>query len=251
MGEALNSSRVRGIGLATAAAAFWNGLGNKVVTIDEDGDWSVNLTTDRSILSVEKLNLLFKPTNTITGKQINEDYSVPSSVFIAGNAFFNSTSLSGIESISRDANFSYSVLPYPKLNEEQQDYYTTNDNTYCATFGIPQCAADPNFSAFMIEVLSWKSHTTTYPAYTETICKVRGSYDADCYEMLELTLSGLTYDFGLMYSLGLRTDILLKSILEEGQQITSLYEGVKVATEGTADSPGKLPSMLATIANLD
>lgn len=232
-----------------ASAAFWNGCGNKVVSFDDEGNWSVTVANEHSVSSIDKLRGLFNGEVSFVGNKMGS-YDDPWNSFTGSKAFFCSATLGGIESLASTVTFAYTALPYPKFDADQTGYYTTNDNTYCATFGIPQCAAEPDFSAFMVEALSWKSHTTTYPTYMETICKVRGSYDPICYEMLELTLDGLTFDFGLMYSLGLRTNILLKSILENGE-ITSLYAEVKTATEGDANTPGKLPTMLDTIATLD
>ena len=236
-----------------APSVFWTGLGNKTISFDEEGNWSVNLASDRSILSVDKLKLLFNAESSFTGNHFGT-YDDPYDTFISNRAFFFGSSLSGIKSVSENAPFAYSVIPYPKFDADQQEYYTTNDNVYCSTFGVPQCAADANFSGFMIEVLSWRSHTTTYPAFTETVCKVRGSYDAVCYEMLELTLKGLTFDFGLMYSIGTKPGprtILVNSIMQPETAISTEYKKVQEAMEGTSDSPGKLPNLLTVIANLD
>ena len=233
------------------AAAFWSALGNKMVTVNKDGEWSVDVANEHSVNSISKLqkiftddNMFFQPGRWKVGDET--DWSTAYTTFIGKKAFYQASSLSTIVNLGEDADFSYTVLPFPKYDADQTEYYTTNDNTYCSTFGVPTCAMDPDFSAFMIEVLSWKSHTTTYPAYMETMCKVRSSYDATCAEMMELVLGGLTYDFGLVYTgLGLKTNVLLVSIYEK-RDITVLYDGVKESVESA-----KLPGMIDTIMNLE
>ena len=214
-----------------AAAAFWNALGNEVVSIDENGNWSVEVANEHSKDSITELRKLFNDNVSFVGDKFG-DYSDARNTFIDSRTLFMSDSLSAIEVIGAKATFSFTALPFPKYNAEQPQYYTTNDNTYCATFGIPTCAADVHFSGFMVEVLSWQSSTTTYPAYYEVVCKVKKSYDMICAEMLDLVFEGLIFDFGLMYSnnINLKTDVLLKSIYET-EDIVGLYKGEETAAE--------------------
>lgn len=214
-----------------AAAAFWNALGNEVVAIDENENWTVEVANEHSIDSIAELRKLFSDNVSFVGDRFG-NYDDPIDTFIDSRALFMSSSLSAIEDIGAKATFSFTALPFPKYDAEQPQYYTTNDNTYCATFGIPTCAADVDFSGFMVEVLSWQSSTTTYPAYYEVVCKVKKSYDMVCAEMLDLVFEGLIFDFGLMYSnyINLKSKILLESIYTT-KDITGLYEGVQTATE--------------------
>lgn len=213
------------------AAVFWNGFGNKIVSFDNNGQWSIDVANDRSISSIEKLRRLYDKDISFYGNQFG-DYSDGYNTFVAKKSLFMSNMLDTLQNLGSDADFAYCVLPYPMLNTEQGSYCTTNNNTYTATFGIPKSALEKDFSAFMIEVLSWRSHTTTYPMYYETMCKVRKSYDATCSEMVELVFTGLTFDFGLMYgsNIHLTTGVLLESIYTT-QDITSLYATKKTAAE--------------------
>jgi len=137
-------------------------------------------------------------------------------------------------------------LPYPMYDVEQGRYYTTNDNTYGATFGIPTCAADADFSAFMVEVLSWKSSDTTLTTYYNTVCKVKSSYDEVCAEMVDVVINSLVFDFGLVYGsqINLKTKILLESI-NTTKDISGLYNGVKTPTEN------KIENLFNSIEALD
>ena len=213
------------------SVAFWNALGNEVVAVNDDSTWSVEVANEHSVNCIAELRQLFNENVSFVGNRFGS-YDDSFDVFVANKALFMGGSLSSINSLGSKATFSYTALPFPKFDSAQKQYYTTNDNTYCATFGIPDCAADPDFSGFMIEVLSWQSSTTTFPTYYETVCKIKKSYDAVCAEMLDLVFDGLIFDFGLMYGnyINLKTNILMESIYTTSD-ITGLYEGVQSSTE--------------------
>ena len=214
-----------------ASYTIWKALGNDIVSINADGAFSVNLTTDHSVNSIEEVRKLFKSNLSFTGNKFG-NYSDPSNTFVAKKAMFFSGCLGSIENISREADFSFTALPFPKYDTEQTQYYTTNDNTYCATFGIPVCAKSTEFSGYMVEILSWKSHSTTFPEYYNILCKVKNSYDTECAEMLDLVFEGLVFDFGLLNSKSITSvrSSLEKSIMN-GKDIASEYESKKSIVE--------------------
>ena len=214
-----------------ASSTFWAALGNSIVTINDNGTFDVGLTKEHSVLSIDKTRKIFTESITFNENKFGS-YSDAFDTFIDERLLFLSETLSTIEKISPVADFSFTALPYPKYDAGQTQYYTTNDNTYCATFGVPTCAGDSSFSGFMIEVLSWKSHTTTFPEYYNVVCKVQNSYDTECAEMLDLVFDGLVFDFGLLNSQNIKgiRAMLEKSILK-GASITTEYDGSKTQVE--------------------
>ena len=213
-------------------STFWCSLGNESVSVDKLGNWTVNLATDHSVSSIDIVRSMMAPEVSFFENKFGS-YSDAMDVFVNKQCLFLSETLSAIEKISPDANFSFTALPYPKYDIEQTQYYTTNDNTFCATFGIPVCASDYTFSGFMVEVLSWQSHTTTYPEYYNVICKVRNSYDEECAEMVDRVFEGLVFDFGLLNGAnikGLRA--LIENSVYKSTSIATGYDGQKTAIMG-------------------
>ena len=188
------------------ATAFYTGMGNTLVDIkDPEGAYGQDILEDRSLNGMDIIKSLFdvRARNGFTGTEgtyWKQDYELPYDTFIDGRALFYAGTMGIIDSLAKEAEFAYTAITYPKYDEDQERYYTTNDNYYASTFGIPCTAFDFNFSGYMIEVLSWKSHTTTYPEYYQVKCLVRNSYDPVCAEMLQLNCESLVFDFGLMFS---------------------------------------------------
>ena len=214
-------------GLAAGGKAvvstFWSGLGNETVTVNDNGTWTVNFTTERSIYSIDAMRRVFDSDISFYENAFY-DNSDAHNVFVGGRCLFLSETLSAIEKINPEADFSFTVIPNPKYDTAQTRYYATNDNTYCATFGIPICASDCDFSGFMVETLSWQSHTTSLPEYYNEICKVQNSYDADCAEMVDLVFDSLVFDFGLLYGKNIKGFRgLLENSIFKGDDIVDNY----------------------------
>ena len=187
------------------ALAFYAGMANTLVKVGADGSYTVDIKSEYSLSCLDKIrSLLYVDDWTgFTGSESSrwtKDYDAPYDGFVEGRVMFLASSMDTISDLAADADFAYTAITFPKYDTMQERYYTTNDNTYCSTFGIPFAAADVDFAGYMIEVLSWKSHTTTYPEYYEVKCLVQKSYDPICAEMFQLNYEGLVYDFGLQYS---------------------------------------------------
>ncbi len=208
-----------------AVCSIWNSLGNEIVTVNADNTYSVNLTNDRSLKSIDAIEKLVAPNIAFQGNQFGT-YLDCFDTFIDERMLFMSETLGAIEDVSAEANFRFTAIPYPKLDTEQTQYYTTNDNTFCATFGIPVCAGDFSFSGFMVETLSWQSNKTTFPEYYNVACKVQNSYDAECAEMLDKIFEGLVFDFGLLYAQNIKhVRGLIENSLYKDKDITGEYAG--------------------------
>jgi len=222
----LNDEWAMTLGGKEAAVAFWSACGNLNVTFAGDGSWEITAASERSINTIEKIRDLFTDDMSFNGGRWN-DWSSSSNTFLAGRALFMTGGLSSIEYLGSDAQFSFSAIPFPKYDKDQENYITTNDNTYTATMAIPVCAEDADFTGFMIELLSWRSSTSTLPTYIELVCKVKKSYDATCAEMLDLILKGVTFDFGLINNAKTKSKVLLVALYDKSVDATSLYKTVE------------------------
>jgi hypothetical protein len=128
------------------------------------------MNNDHTIQSIDKvLELFASPSDTILssdweGKTENPG-PVAQYVFNDGRALFSA----GNTFSYRSSDFDSGILPYPKYDEKQENYYTLADNYYSMMFSIPSVCPDPNFSGFMLEVLSSESTDTSLRAFYDFI----------------------------------------------------------------------------------
>ena len=235
-----------------AALALYAGMGNTLVSLKDDNTYEIKITQDRSLSSLDWIKDMLDVFNWIgfTGSEHvvwPKDYDIPSNAFCDGRVLFYSGIMDSVEALSENADFAYTAITYPKYDVDQDHYYTTNDNMYCSTFGIPFNAEDMDFSGYMIELLSWKSHTTTYPEYYEIKCQVQKSYDPVCAEMLRLNYEGMVFDFGLLYCNTIKYKKMIETYTSDRsnlKNVTTLF------AENEKTSNAAIDSILSTVAKL-
>ncbi len=96
----------------------------------------------------------------------------------------------------------FGVLPTPKLNEAQDQYYSRVSTVYATCVAIPKNVKDPDMSAIITDALMQASTETTKYAYFETIMQDRKVADNDSSEMLQYIFDGRVYDLASIYHWG-------------------------------------------------
>ena len=113
----------------------------------------------------------------------------------------------------------FGVLPYPKWDEEQEDYHTYialgNATAYC----IP-ITADGAVSANILEALDYFGYKTIMPAYCDKTLKGKTVRDEESQAMLELIFSHVDCDFTQVYGFCFgdqkSPDLMLRMSLKNG-----------------------------------
>ena len=106
----------------------------------------------------------------------------------------------------------FGVLPVPKLDEAQEDYYSRVSTVYATCVAIPKNVADLEMSAIITDALMQASTTTTKTAYFETVMTDRKVQDDESAEMLEIIFAGRVYDLASIYHWGGASEADLSSI---------------------------------------
>lgn len=99
----------------------------------------------------------------------------------------------------RDMNATYTILPIPKWNEEQEVYCTNADDKF-TVFGLP-LTSEPNldFVSIIFEALCAESYKQVYPAYYDQALKGKYSSDATAAEMVDLIMAGRAFEFTFQF----------------------------------------------------
>ena len=128
----------------------------------------------------------------------------------------------------RDLETDYAILPCPKWDEAQQNYYTYVEGSHSIA-GVLTTAQDKEFVGCMMEALNAESWRTVRPAYYDSCLKYKGARDEDSVEMLDILMDGRLFDFGYVYG-GWGAAFWLQYCIndENSTDITSYYEKKKV-----------------------
>ena len=98
----------------------------------------------------------------------------------------------------RDFETDYGIIPYPKWDEKQEEYYTMVDGGH-EGIAIPVSVADPDFVGTITEALNAESYKRTIPVYYDIVLKTKGSRDEESVTMLDMIFDGRIFDFGYVY----------------------------------------------------
>ena len=122
-------------------------------------------------------------------------------IYFQGRAVIMAEALSELDNMGT-IDFEFGILPNPKFNEDQDDYYAIPNLTNGSLFAIPATVEDVDFAGFALEAISEESAETTYYSYIETKCKLQDAYDEDAAKCLDIIFNGIVYDIAFTSNIG-------------------------------------------------
>lgn len=150
--------------------------------------------------------------------------------FTEGKALFWASSTNNLSTIRR-LEGDFGILPYPKLTENQDRYYSTiapyNSQFIC----VPLYLEDEEFVGSVVEALAYHGKEIVTPAVYERTLKGAYARDEESYDMLDIIYGSYGYDFGLYYRIGMYPDMLLNLLRNKSNAFASKYK----EAEGTAE----------------
>ncbi len=188
--------------------AFWYSCDNICMAKNSSGAFEIAINTQHNVDSIEKCIKALCNEKTggfcddMAGKVSYDKWSFSGTVFNEGRALFTTCFPHSLKSKSENCDFEYTVIPFPKFDENQEQYLTMPD-VMTMLFAVPVTTQTPDFTGFMLEALSYASTETTLKAYLEITCKSKYSANQISTEMLDVTFAGIRYDIDSIYSLGL------------------------------------------------
>ena len=173
-----------------------------------DGKYELLLNSDRMINATERIyNLLFNGNGTLyvnpetlTALGGGSHDRIVTSKFGAGQALFAAVRIFALDNL-RNNDIDYGIVPYPKYDEEQQNYYSHVDGRASLMF-VPMNLPTETLEnvGTLIEALSYVTYRDVMPEI-ESVCLLgRYSRDSVAYQMLQQTLAGRSYAFSFVYN---------------------------------------------------
>ncbi len=159
-------------------------------------------------------------------------------VFGQNRALFRTSAFSAIKKLrAYDDAQEFGILPFPLMTEEQDTYYTYCSARYAYAAVIPTSLTkeEAEFSAFMLEVMSFGGMKHITPAYYETTLKFRDLRDDESGEMLDLVFENVVYDLGIIYDFGGIGSMINDLMATNSTNIVSSFESKKEVIQTDID----------------
>ena len=190
------------------STAFFYGAGMKYV------DNSLEKDVPELILG-DKLDRVTEVMD-ITRKVLHDNYSTHVSIgmeiFINDRALYGFEVVNYLRALNAQMTSEYGVLPVPKYDKAQEQYYSFSNASVGTTLSIPTSVAQLNMDLFAntLEMYCLLSQKLVKPAYYEVTLMTRNIQDLDSAEMLDIVFQNRIYDLAAYFG-----DLGLSGIFEE------------------------------------
>jgi len=208
--------------------AFWIGAGAKSIHKDEDDIPHYTLPGDEYFQNVydKMFEILID-----NGAMYLESYD--NKMFKLGQSLFSHALFSSIDGY-RDFEDDFGLLPYPKLNETQESYYS-RVGAGVHTVTVP-ATADLEFTGAIVEATACASYFDITPVYYEVALKEKYTRDNDTAEMLDLIMSCRTCDMGDTYWNNYVRQKLAPMVEQNNRNLASFAEATRNSVQENIDS---------------
>ena len=160
-----------------------------------------------------------------------------------GTTLFASAMIESGITYLRNAGNDYGIIPYPKYDEEQDDYVTIVDGGF-TVLAVPKSVTDPERSGIIAEALCAETYKNVIPVYYEIALKEKGARDEESIEMIDFIMSKRVYDFGYVYDNWKGFGFCIESLVQNGDPNFASYHAANINSVEKAYS-----DMLAAFEN--
>ncbi len=186
---------------------------------DDRGYPVITINNERTIAFADMLLSMWKSNGMAANAIMNNDQVLMVSTFSSGRSLIlGYQQLGSLEHESiRSTEFEMGILPYPKLDEQQEYYNTsTHDTAEIGVIPVTLPTSEIEFVSAVVEVLCRETYENVLPQYYETSLKIKYTRDSESGQMLDIIHDNIGNSFILAW------DITLNAIFMNG----TMYGGV-------------------------
>ncbi|MBQ9112707.1 MAG: hypothetical protein IJY08_03910 [Clostridia bacterium] len=233
--------------LQVSCDALFHGSGLITVESAPDGSLSVsdNFGSEKTQTLLERL-VTFKNTDDTLFDGDSKDLTNDS--WVAGNTLFFLSEYAQVPVWVQNGGPGFGVLPMPKYDESQQEYYTTV-GFYHSQWAVPRVLQGDECVGAVLEVLASESYRKVTPAYFENLFQLRYADGSRESEMFASIKDSVVFDPGRAFSpaFGALTSMTFRNCLYASDTgWMSAYKGMESTLESGAK---KINDFMATFEN--
>ncbi len=204
--------------------------GTKCCTVT-DGEMSLTLYNENT------LNMFNKFTDIAYDKEYSLTYQRYEGLNVRQNfkenkAMFWST-FSYYQAELRDMENDFGILPYPKLDETQDRYYSSIAPYYSQFICVPMITNKEtlSFIGCITEALAYEGRETVWPALYEQSLKGAFSRDDGTGDMLDIVYSSYGYDIGYFFKVGGYNENIMNLLRGYSKSFDGMYSSYSKKAE--------------------
>lgn len=174
--------------------------GGKVLEKSDKGDIELVYHSAKTGEMIEKLCSFFFENDGIYlySTKAVLDWHYADNHFKDGRAVFINGTINTAVNNLREMEDDYGILPYPKWDENQENYITNVDGGH-DVLCVPVTVSNLEKSGIITEALCAESYKKVVPAYYETALKTKYTRDDESIEMIDMIVNSRVFDLGYVY----------------------------------------------------
>lgn len=215
------------------------GANIKVTEKDKDGIPVLSMNTERTMTALEKIIAVMSQASHNTFN-FSDWPSIPNTHLVAQEIFEGNRALFYGEVMQcvirlRAMETDFGVIPFPKYDENQENYTHLILSNPASCVAIPNGVSDPEKSAVILEEYAYQSLIYVTPAYYEQALRGKFIRDDDSSEMLDIILANRICDIGYIGGVGnLPSEFM--TLAKKGQtDFVSMYEKREASAQKALD----------------
>ncbi len=216
----------------TFGNALYTGAGLDTVS-REGGECKLTLDSEQSVNLIEKYASLFGDRNQYMN-DLNGSQPWSTEIFKAGNCIFQPLTMLGTMSL-RDMEDDFAILPIPKWDEAQKEYYTSCNTFLPSGVAIPENCSIVDDLGLVLETMAYYSYEMVTPAVYEITLQGKVSRDDNSAKMLDIIYSSAAFDFVTAFNFADTGNILREMVTGDQQNFVSVYARVKKVAQTQLD----------------
>jgi hypothetical protein len=203
--------------------------GGRIAEKNKTSDLELVFNNDKNInLAVKALEVSFDKNKTHMANAYvtanGGSWAAASSWFAAGGSLMRSSVFEPVPRDYRAMDTDFGILPYPKLDENQETYYTLPEIT-SMMFCVPM-TADAEYSGLILESLAAESVSSVTHAFYEVCLKGKTVRDNESEAMLDIIFGNKVFDFGYLLNLASFNDSLTALEKQSSADVASKYSSI-------------------------
>lgn len=214
-----------------------NAAGIKCCTVGDEG-MELTLYSEKTLNMYEKwASVVFNKDITYNYQRVSYDISYPISMFQNNQGLFF-LQLMDLAINLRSMETDFGILPYPKYDEQQEEYYNTVGTWHSVVLAVPMLVKDAQKTGTIIEALAAYSEEVVN-AYYDTTLYGKVVRDEESREMLDIIFSTRTFDLGWFYQIGGYNEGVMNLMRNYNTDFTSMYTKVEKSAVKTLEKYNK------------
>lgn len=164
----------------------------KLVSFNDDGIVDITFNSEKTSDIIDKVRkLYYNNPGTSTVSPTGADFH-GITMFMQDRSMFTFGYVDdSLSKLTEKEN--YGIIPYPKYDEAQEEYYTIVDGSFTVSC-IPLTVKNTDIVGAVAEAMNAYSWKYVEPEYYDIALKYRGTRDDDSIEMLDLIFNGRVMD---------------------------------------------------------